>query len=34
MVATSEELTDFAYISLDKELLGLETLVHNRLYLY
>jgi len=32
IVATSEEFTDFAYISLAKEQLALETPVHNRQY--
>jgi len=34
MVATSEEFSDFAYISLAKEQLGLEPLAHNRQYPY
>jgi len=32
IVATSEEFTDFAYIPLAKEQLGLGTLAHNRQY--
>jgi len=32
IVATSEEFTDFAYIPLAKEKLGLGTLAHNRQY--
>jgi len=34
MIATSEDFTDFAYISVDKELLGSEMLTHNRQYPY
>jgi len=32
MVATSEAFTDFAYMSLAKEQLALETLAQNRQY--